>query len=131
MRLAAKIALVLGLALLTSFRAHVFHTNLTLWTDATAKAPDKPRPAMNLAAALINAGELQSAEVVLARARELAERRSGWEHDHGIDLAIANLAVVKVKEGKRDEALVLMHQPGTFVHVVCQRYGDCAPDAPR
>jgi tetratricopeptide (TPR) repeat protein len=54
----AGLAAVVGLGIATFARNQVWKSELSLWSDAVAKAPDMARPRFVLAAALAQAGEL-------------------------------------------------------------------------
>ena len=130
------VLVLLGLAFLTSYRVAVFQSNLTVWTDAASRAPDKPRPAINLAAALIQQQELGSAELWLEHAADLSLRRSGFESYRAYDLAQANLAVIRLRQGRRAEAAVLVAQEGPASARsarldICQQFGPCPAPEPR
>lgn len=104
-----------GLALLTAHHAAVWQSDLSLWQAAALVSPDKPRPALNVAAALINAGRDTDAIPWLDRAARLGAARSGWEARHTADLVTADRAVLAVRAGHRRVACVaLLHAPETF-----------------
>lgn len=62
----------LGLAGLTASRVRVWHDELTLWTDATQKAPLRPRPWVNLGRAQQLTGDLFAANQSYHRAIALS-----------------------------------------------------------
>jgi Flp pilus assembly protein TadD len=66
---AAAVAVVLAAA--TYARNGVWANELTLWGDAAAKSPDKPRPLNNLGAALADDGRPDEAVGLLQRALRL------------------------------------------------------------
>ena len=51
--------------------AHAWHSDLTLWSHASDRAPLKPRPRINLAVALMEQRRFTEAWVVLAQADRL------------------------------------------------------------
>jgi len=87
------VALVLAAA--TVLRNDVWADDVSLWTDAAAKSPGKPRPHINLGTALAAAGDLGGAERELRRAVSL-DPASAW--------ARAQLAAVLLSEGRPAEA---------------------------
>ncbi len=76
---ARRAAVILGLfvcAILTHQRARVWHDSLSLWDDASRRAPDAPRPAINMAKAFDSLGYPERAVWWLGHARVLAARPS-------------------------------------------------------
>ena len=53
----------------------VWQDNLALWTHAHARAPLKPRPALNLSGYLLAAGRVQDGVSMMVEARRLADGR--------------------------------------------------------
>jgi Flp pilus assembly protein TadD len=82
----------LGLGFLTWQRNQVYRTELTLWQDTVAKAPDNPRALNNLGWALLRAGNNEEALVRFGRAVSL--RPGYFEANGGIALALEHLGRV-------------------------------------
>lgn len=93
-RLAAlAVAVSLPLAFATLLRNRVWWTEITLWTDTTAKSPGKARPRFNLATALVQRG--RTAEGV-RELRRVLELDPGWTQARiqlgGVLLLLGNYA---------------------------------------
>lgn len=95
-----KIAVLTGMALLLAFgsfeRNRVWQDQITLWSDAAAKSPDKARPHNNLGVALRRAGRLDEAAGQYKRVIEI---------DPQFLEAYNNLANVLIQTGRFQEAL--------------------------
>ncbi len=125
-------AALAALALGTALRLRVWDTELSLWSDAAAKSPEKARPHVNLGLALQNLGRDHEARLHYERAlaldstQVLAFNNLGNLHreagrldearrflesavrlDPGFPEAIANLANVSVDLGRFEEAAAL------------------------
>ena len=64
----AALALVVALTALTLARNRVWRSDLTLWTDAASKSPNKPRPFNGVGVALLARGDPAEAVVMFRRA---------------------------------------------------------------
>ncbi|HEY6001690.1 MAG TPA: tetratricopeptide repeat protein, partial [Anaeromyxobacter sp.] len=74
---AALVAIALGIA--THVRNEVWRDQLSLWADAAAKSPRKPRPLNNLGAALSEAGRAdEAAQAFLAAIRASPEHAEAY-----------------------------------------------------
>lgn len=84
----------MALAMSTAHRARAWASEETLWADAARKAPDKPRPWLNLGIASELSGHEVAARAAYRRASRLAqsEARLPDERAYGFALAEANLA---------------------------------------
>jgi tetratricopeptide (TPR) repeat protein len=82
----------LGLGLLTWQRNSVYRSELSLWQDTVAKAPDNPRALNNLGWALLRAGNNEEALVRLQKAVSL--RPGYFEANGGTALALEHLGRV-------------------------------------
>jgi Flp pilus assembly protein TadD len=127
--------MVLGYSWMTIDRNMVWHDESTLWKDAALKAPDKIRPHLNLGAINQLNGKtddaIQEYEWVLRRnpqhpgalsnlASLYLERNDLSRTEDLLNRAIAgqttfpavyvNLAVVRMREGRYDEARVLLQK---------------------
>jgi predicted Zn-dependent protease len=93
--LGAAAAVALALAGATWARNAVWRDPLTLWGDAMAKAPERSRPYVYVAQALMDRGELDRAIPLLERATTLRPRTP---------LAFMNLGVAYAKGGRLADA---------------------------
>lgn len=130
------VGLALALALLTSRRVSEWQTDHSIWLAAEKSAPMKPRPLVNLAADAIASGDLVSAEYWLAHAKATLGDRPSREVPYASDLIAANLALVRIGQGRKEEADQLMeildNDPVHSARLqVCYRFGPCHPPAPR
>jgi len=122
----------LTLALLTSARVEDCQSNQTIWADAVIHAPSKPRPWVNLGIALMEINP-EASESAFLRAEVLARLRSGWEAGHGVDLAYANRAVLRMREGQQDAAkrlLISVSEPKGGLPIsygLCREWQFCTP----
>lgn len=99
-----------ALALLTALRVTVWASDVTLWADAYASNPQKPRSALNYAEALIHRnapGDIEHADALAMGAYESASHRTGWERQQGMAIALAHSGVVQLMRGDREQALAL------------------------
>ena len=89
---------LVGYALLTHAYVRVWRSDLELWAHAASRAPLKPRPAVNLAQALIRSGQFDEAERWLIWSVALADQPHVPAHDREDALAAAatNLQTVGV-----------------------------------
>jgi tetratricopeptide (TPR) repeat protein len=85
-------AAALGLGWLTWQRNAVYRSELSLWQDTVAKAPDNPRALNNLGWALLRAGNNEEALVRLQKAVSL--RPSYFDANGGTALALERLGRV-------------------------------------
>lgn len=92
---AAGVALAMVLALATFARNRAWASDVSIWTDAALKSPQKSRPALNLGTALVEAGRPGEAVPSLRRAVEL---------DPGSSYARAQLAAALLSIGRAAEA---------------------------
>jgi hypothetical protein len=67
-------AWILALGVATVFRNQVWSTEVSIWADAVAKSPNKPRPWNNLGTSQHEAGDLAGATASFRRAIELEPR---------------------------------------------------------
>lgn len=128
------VALVLlGLAWLTSGQVERWQTDERLWTAAAQIAPHAPRPLVNLAVQKIVQGDLEGAERLLGRASALADhQRRLDDRDWSHDVIDANLAVIRIRQGRLGEALQLA-QPGppwSTRWLLCRQWPVCAGHEP-
>ncbi len=123
-------ATVLGMALLTANRNHVYRSHVALWTDTLAKRPDNPRAHSGLAEALDELGQREAALKHRAEAVRLQPDESTYQFNLALTLADAgrpaeavphyqrslqlkpdepkthnNLAIVLTRLGRPDEAM--------------------------
>jgi protein O-mannosyl-transferase len=89
-------AIVLVLAVTTFVRNEVWRSELSLWSDAAAKAPNKPRPHLNLGQALMAKHDVDAA---------IAQYRLALRVDPEYVDAHNNLGVALVEKGQVDEAI--------------------------
>ncbi len=109
----ARIAIatwLLGLAVTTSIRARVWRSDQALWSDAVAKAPDKPRPVLNDGRAHELAGDVTYAETAYRRALSLSfdERRSAYVRRFTRAAAETNLAHLRMNRGEWASAMRIL-----------------------
>ena len=93
--LAGLMLLLAVLAAATYLRNATWENETTLWTDAAAKSPDKPRPHNNLGLQFIKAGKLNEAieqfNIAIVLDENYAEARN-------------NIGMLLIKKGELDEA---------------------------
>ena len=101
---------LLVLAWLTSARTVVFQSNLALWTDASQKAPTKPRPTLNYGRELELAGDVVRAEAFYREviAQVWDPRRPPYARLSGQAAAETNIAHLRLKAGKGASALEIL-----------------------
>ena len=92
---------------LTALQVRVWRSELTLWGHAVAIAPLKPRPALNLALALILRGDLPMAEQWLYRTLALADQPHvpAYDRADAVSAVSGNLQTVAIMQA------VLEHRP--------------------
>ncbi|MBI5375875.1 MAG: tetratricopeptide repeat protein [Candidatus Schekmanbacteria bacterium] len=76
-------------------RNHVWKDNLTLWTDALNKSPQKGRPYINVGNELLKMGRLNEASEMFKKASSISDLPQ---------LSEMNLAYLAFSEGRLDEA---------------------------
>jgi tetratricopeptide (TPR) repeat protein len=91
----------LGLVGLTIQRNEVYRSEITLWTDTTAKRPLNPRAHNNLGNALLSAGRTDDA---------LASFHEALRLEPGFAMAHNNLGNALTRAGRMDEALPHLHE---------------------
>jgi hypothetical protein len=93
MRRHAPLVVCALLALVTSARVSVWSNETRLWVEAVAQSPRKPRPWINLGAALERRGATAAAEDAYRRGLWAAQSplRSLDEQLHGVRIASMNL----------------------------------------
>jgi Flp pilus assembly protein TadD len=91
--------LLVALASATAVRNRVWSTALALWTDASQKAPQKPRIWVNLGTAFHFAGEYEKA--VTAYDRALA---FGFDPTVPVELVVRNTALALLRLRRHDDA---------------------------
>lgn len=101
---AAVLMVVVGVALAasTTYRVHLWTDGeRLLWAEAVRRAPEKPRPWINLGNQYVNSGLDELAEDAYERATVLSENpsRLSDERAYGFSLAQANLAQLEMKHG--------------------------------
>lgn len=109
------------LALLTTGRVAIYHDEPRLWAEAVQRAPEKPRPLINLGRQYAIEGDAVRAEQAFARAAVLATRPTRGRDDqrYAWGFALTNLSVLWAQQGRRNEAI-------TLSATVLQRY----PESP-
>ena len=93
-RWAVPVAIVLLFASMTIARNTVFATNVSLWEDAVAKSPDKPRPHFNLGQAYQDAQRTPDA---------VREYEKSLELKPDIYAAYSNLAAIYLDQGQLEK----------------------------
>lgn len=104
MRVALRLSIMVWVAVAltaTWTRAQAWTNERTLWIDAVAQAPDKPRPMVNLAKQYAVDGALDLAATYYTRALNMAGEpgRSRDEQVYGVGFAAANLAILRCQAG--------------------------------
>jgi tetratricopeptide (TPR) repeat protein len=97
---AASVAVVAVYALWTAERCAVWRDDLSLWTDATVKAPEEGLPWNNRGIVLMRMGRLDEAVADFERALAVRYPPSGRAMAHN------NVGVVRLRQGRLDEAEV-------------------------
>lgn len=100
------------LAATTHQRSGVWQSNLTLWTDATAKAPLRPRAFINLGIEKELAGDLNGASQAYLAAIALSqqERLSAYSRAFHRAAGEVNNARVMARAGHPGAALTLLNE---------------------
>ena len=101
------LAVGVALSASTASRVHLWADERLLWADAVRKAPEKPRPWVNLGNQYSREHLDNLAEDAYVRATSLAENPSRLpdERAYGFSLAQANLAQLEVKRGEKEAAI--------------------------
>ena len=134
---------VLGLSLATFARAHIWQNELALWADATAQAPAKPRPFINLGLALEQAkdwnGALRAHQTAYALAFQ--PRLSQYQQRFSQVASETNIARILAQTGHEVEAermlkdIVRRHPAFSYVRwnygVLLARTGRCEQAVPQ
>lgn len=117
------VGLACGLAPLTSRQLPVWQSQDALWAQAARVSPEAPRPLVNLAIGRMAVGEYEAATRFLDAAERLADDRPARDRDITRDLVAANRAVMRIREGRLQEARALVAgAPALSARwVVCQR----------
>lgn len=114
MRLAVRRAVVVAwlvvLAATTSTRLPVWRTDLALWRDAVAAAPEKPRDVLNYGRALELAGDLAGANDAYRRVILLSFdlHRPAYIRRFSLAAAEVNLAHMAMKAGRFATAMRML-----------------------
>src|SRR3990167_6415708 len=106
------VGLLLVWAVLTADRVTVWTSDLTLWADAVAQAPRRPRPWVNYGVALSAAGETDRAIAAYQRARILATdpQRGRYRNLSDQTIATNNLPALLAQQGQGLTAVTLWTQ---------------------
>lgn len=101
---------LLALGVSTTVRCHVWTSDLSLWTDAAAKAPLKPRPVINEGRAHELAGQPEWAEAAYVRVIGLTwdTRRPAALRRYSKAAAETNLAHLHMKRGELASAMRIL-----------------------
>lgn len=101
---------LIGLAFATHSRVHVWQSDLNLWKDAYAKAPLKPRSAINYGRTLELAGDVVTAEDLYRKVIWLSfdERRSAYVRRFSQAAAETNIAHLYMKDGRLASAMKIL-----------------------
>lgn len=135
MRSALIVVVVVLWAAITAHRVMVWTDERALWADAARKAPEKPRPWINLGNQYLHLGADSLAAITYQHAKglALASGRSRSERIVGGALADVNLGIVRLRQGRRSEGLSLIRQTAerlptnAEVQAVWRRVGSSAP----
>lgn len=121
--------LAVCLAVLTSQRAWIWRSDESLWADAYLTAPQATRPLLYMAGVRMAQRQFDVAERMLTRAAQLAPLRHATERAQNVDNILANLAVIRVQQGRLTEAVAyVQHAPiGSSRHEICQWVPSCQP----
>jgi tetratricopeptide (TPR) repeat protein len=114
---AAVVAVLVLLAIATVVRNRVWHDELSLWSDVTAKERRWALPHMNLGLALADAGRLDEAETAYRAA--LAARASPTTTR---DVHV-NFGHLQLRRGQLDEALALFTRANAMAPHASAYYG--------
>lgn len=101
---------LLALGIVTNQRVSVWKSDASLWADAYAKAPLKPRPTINNGRAHELAGDPVSAEDLYRKAIWLAfdERRSAYVRRFSQAAAETNIAHLYMADGRLGSAMKIL-----------------------
>ena len=125
------------LGTVTYSRAGVWQSELSLWTDAAAKAPQKPRPWINLGLAREVAGDMEGALLAHQTALALAyqPRLTQYQQRFSALASETNIARILAQTGREEAALRMLNDVITkaplFAHahynrgVLLARTGRC------
>ena len=108
---ACVVLVFLALGMSTHARAQVWRSNLTLWTDATQKAPQKPRPFINLGLAQEEAGDMDAAMRTYTTSLTLAfqPRLTQYQQAFYRVASETNIARVLAQTGREEAALRMLN----------------------
>jgi len=97
---------VCALAALTAWRTPIWRDEVALWTESAARAPDKPRSAVNLGVLAQQRGDRQEARRQYLIAEALVERgtRRCREREDTWVYTTFNLATLDLIEGRYTDA---------------------------
>lgn len=111
LRIAAVALIFLVWAGLSARRVAVFRTERTLWADAVAKAPSKPRPVMDYGRALEMDGDLAGAEQQFRAVIPLTldPRRGDKANRFALAAAETNIAHLYLKQDRIWEAIDVLN----------------------
>lgn len=109
--LACVVLVFLGLGMTTHARARVWRSNLTLWTDAATKAPQKPRPFINLGLAQEETGDFDAALRSHTASLSLAfqPRLTQYQQTFSRVASETNIARVLAQTGQEAAALRILN----------------------
>lgn len=88
--------IIAALATGAYYRNEIWGSEISLWKDAVRKSPNKPRPTINISAALAQQGRFEEAKHEIRRFLEV--------HPESVE-AENNLGAILSLQGKYDEAL--------------------------
>lgn len=97
-------ALAVGLALLTFRQVSVWTSDEALWQSAARRAPDAPRPLINLAVERLARGDDVGAAWYLRQAEPLIARQPPFEQAWSRDVLEVNWAVIDIHAGRLESA---------------------------
>ncbi len=93
--------LIACFAMLTIQRNEVWASPIRLWQDTCQRSPQKPRPHLNLASAMLQSGKVQEAEVLFFEMIKMAPEYVE---------SYINLAQIETNRGNLDKALMYSDQ---------------------
>ena len=93
--------LIACFAMLTIQRNEVWASPIRLWQDTCQRSPQKPRPHLNLASAMLQSGKVQEAEVLFFEMIQMAPEYVE---------SYINLAQIETNRGNLDKALLYSDQ---------------------
>lgn len=106
------LVLAVVLAGLSFWQSSHWASPVDLWENALAVAPNVPRPWINLASLAMDRRDDAEGERLLTAAMDAMPSRSKAEQDWTIDLVWANLALIRLRQGRLAEASALVnHAP--------------------